>query len=99
MRRTAEEGSPRVLALYLGQNQLQRLDAHLDHGIVRLKGGEILEPQSGGGEQLCDRPVVPPRPAVELIADPHDDGQHQQVGHKPPQGVVDRPDPKHNGRD
>ena len=39
------------------------------------------------------------RPAVELIADPHDDGQHQQVGHKPPQGVVDRPDPKHNGRD
>ena len=39
---------PRVLALLLRQHQLQGLHAHLNHGVVRLKGGKILKPQAGG---------------------------------------------------
>ena len=39
------------------------------------------------------------RPAVELIADAHDEGQHEQVGQKAQDGVADGPDGKDDGGD
>ena len=39
---SASGALPSVLALLLRQDQLQRFDAHFHHGVVRLKGSEVL---------------------------------------------------------
>ena len=60
---SASGALPGVLALLLRQDQLQRFDAHFHHGVVRLKGGEVLQPQARGHQNAGDGAVVPSRPS------------------------------------
>ena len=70
---------PLVLALLLGQHQLQRLNGHLQHGVVRLEGGEILQPHARRREDAGDGVVVAAYKAVELIGQTHHRHQQQKV--------------------
>ena len=58
---------PLILALFLGQNQCQRLNGHLQHGVVGLKGGKILQPHPRCRQRSGEGIVMAAHEAVELI--------------------------------
>ena len=86
-------GSPGIGPLLLGQDQLQGVDRHLQHGVVRLEGREVLHPKAGCGQDLREPVVVGPYEMVDLIGHAHHHRHQGQVQQDAHQGVrCDVPD-------
>lgn len=51
---------PLVLALLLGNDQLHRADGDLEHTVVRLVGGEVLQPEAGFASAFVTGLSCPP---------------------------------------
>ena len=87
----AAKNSPLVLSLFLGEHLLQRLDAHLDHGVVRLKGSPALNGHAGPPNGAAEEIVVSSHIAVEFPGKSHHHGQEGKMDQRPQPRVGELP--------
>ena len=70
---------PPVGPRFPGQNCLNGGNAHLDHAVVRLIGGEVLQQHTRGSQNSGKAIVMAACPAVDFISNAHNQRQKQQL--------------------
>ena len=68
-----------IIASVLGDDFLDGGNSALDHIVVGLLGGDMLEPNAGRGNNSREEVIVSAREADKLVADAHNEGEGDQT--------------------
>ena len=72
-------GLPVVRIGVLRNHRLHSGDGYLDHAVIRLRGGEALEAEAGGGDEPGEGIGVPPGQLNKLVGDADDHRQGEEL--------------------